>query len=73
MGELTDVIVSKLSGSARKFYEREFEFFDKITGVSGIIRAYPKGPERKKACLDALSQIDVTPGMIINVITNNNK
>uniref|UniRef100_A0AAR5P953 PI3K/PI4K catalytic domain-containing protein n=1 Tax=Dendroctonus ponderosae TaxID=77166 RepID=A0AAR5P953_DENPD len=44
------------------FYEREFDFFDKITNISGEIRQFPKGPERRKACLDALSRIKVQPG-----------
>ena len=59
---LINVITSKLSGPALNFYQREFEFFDKITGVSGVIRPYPKGPERKKACLKALSEIKITQG-----------
>ncbi|KAF6031160.1 hypothetical protein EB796_010518 [Bugula neritina] len=59
---LIDTIISQLSGSARMFYEREFEFFAKITNVSGTIRVFPKGPERKNACLKELSKIDVTPG-----------
>ncbi|XP_067946657.1 phosphatidylinositol 4-kinase alpha-like [Watersipora subatra] len=62
LGELIDVIISQLSGSARKFYEREFAFFDRITGVSAIIRPAPKGPERKKACLDALSKVKLIDG-----------
>lgn len=64
LGELVDIITSQLSGPARRFYEREFEFFDKITNVSGTIRPYPKGAERKKACLEALSQIDITRGTL---------
>ena len=31
-------IKSGLSGAALKFYKREFEFFKKVTGISGIIR-----------------------------------
>ncbi|XP_073997967.1 phosphatidylinositol 4-kinase III alpha isoform X1 [Rhodnius prolixus] len=59
---LTNNIVSTLSGPAKQFYEREFDFFDQITGISGEIRPYPKGPERKKACLEALSKIKVQAG-----------
>ncbi|KAH8025413.1 hypothetical protein HPB51_007725 [Rhipicephalus microplus] len=55
-------IVSCLSGSAKQFYEREFDFFQKITAISGEIRVFPKGAERKKACLNELSKIVVQPG-----------
>lgn len=44
------------------FYEREFGFFGKITAISGEIRPYPKGPERKRACLEALSKVEVQLG-----------
>ncbi|CAH1183299.1 unnamed protein product [Phaedon cochleariae] len=59
---LTNSIVGELSGPAKLFYEREFDFFDKITNISGEIRPYPKGIERKKACLEALSKIKVQSG-----------
>lgn len=55
-------IISQLSGPAKRFYEREFDFFGKITAVSGDIRGYPKGPQRKNACLDALKKIEVQRG-----------
>ncbi|KAF7274503.1 hypothetical protein GWI33_012847 [Rhynchophorus ferrugineus] len=59
---LVSSIVSDLSGPAKMFYEREFDFFEKITAISGEIRPYPKGPERRQACLKALSKIKVQPG-----------
>ncbi|XP_050667764.1 phosphatidylinositol 4-kinase alpha isoform X1 [Leptidea sinapis] len=59
---LTKNIVESLSGPAKAFYEREFDFFSQITNISGLIRPYPKGPERKRACLEALKNIKVQPG-----------
>ncbi|KAG5870616.1 Phosphatidylinositol 4-kinase alpha, partial [Gonioctena quinquepunctata] len=59
---ITNSIAGDLSGPAKLFYEREFDFFDKITNISGEIRPFPKGPERKKACLEALCKIKVQPG-----------
>lgn len=62
LDSLTKNILNALSGPAKQFYEREFDFFEKITNISGEIRPYPKGPERKAACLDALGKIKVQPG-----------
>ncbi|XP_073948128.1 phosphatidylinositol 4-kinase III alpha [Choristoneura fumiferana] len=59
---LTKSIVDTLSGPAKAFYEREFDFFSQITNISGIIRPYPKGADRKRACLEALKNIKVQPG-----------
>ncbi|XP_018572269.1 phosphatidylinositol 4-kinase alpha isoform X2 [Anoplophora glabripennis] len=59
---LTNSIVGDLSGPAKLFYEREFDFFGKITNISGEIRHYPKGGERKRACQGALSKIKVQSG-----------
>lgn len=35
---LIDRISNSLSGTALDFYKREFDFFDKVTSVSGTIR-----------------------------------
>ena len=59
---LIDSIVSSHSGPAWKFNEREFDFFRKITNISGVIRPFPQGPQRKKACLDELEKIQVQTG-----------
>ncbi|CAG2182043.1 unnamed protein product, partial [Oppiella nova] len=59
---LIKTIVDSLSGPAKEFYEREFDFFGKITAISGEIRNYPKGKERKEALLKALRKIQVQLG-----------
>ncbi|XP_046360282.2 phosphatidylinositol 4-kinase alpha-like isoform X1 [Haliotis rufescens] len=55
-------ITKSLAGPALQFYEREFDFFGKITAISGDIRPYPKGPERNEACLKCLSKIQLQQG-----------
>nr|CAH8853050.1 unnamed protein product [Trichobilharzia regenti] len=59
---LTSTIQRNFNGSTLAFYQREFEFFDQITSVSAKIRPFPKGEARKKACLDALREVNVKPG-----------
>jgi phosphatidylinositol 4-kinase len=54
--------VGSLSGHEKSFYEREFSFFREITEISGNIRKFPKGPERKEACLRELAKVKVKQG-----------
>ncbi|KAI1292021.1 Phosphatidylinositol 4-kinase alpha [Halotydeus destructor] len=55
-------IFQSLSGPAKEFYEREFEFFGKVTAISGEIRKFPKGIERKNALLSEIKKVEVLPG-----------
>lgn len=50
------------SGPAKEFFERQFRFFNGITAISGEIRPFPKGDERKKACLDCLKKVKLEEG-----------
>lgn len=43
LSTLSKNIVYSLSGPAKIFYEREVDFFNKITDISGQIRPFPKG------------------------------
>uniref|UniRef100_A0A8D8UEF4 1-phosphatidylinositol 4-kinase n=1 Tax=Cacopsylla melanoneura TaxID=428564 RepID=A0A8D8UEF4_9HEMI len=62
LDSLVQALVASFSGPAKSFYEREFEFFAQITDISGKIRPFPKGAERKRACLEELSKIKLRPG-----------
>ncbi|QQP57676.1 Uncharacterized protein FKW44_002744 [Caligus rogercresseyi] len=59
---LRQAIENGLSGAAKKFYTREFDFFKKVTQVSGKIKEYPKGQQRKTACVKALQEIVLQHG-----------
>ena len=66
IGDLLEQLAGKIkagmTGTALKFYEREFTFFRKVTNISGIIRPYPKGPQRNAECLKALKEVELLPG-----------
>ncbi|KAI6177654.1 1-phosphatidylinositol 4-kinase [Aphelenchoides bicaudatus] len=59
LGKIVERIESRLEGTARRFKESEFELIRALTEVSGIIKPYPKGDERKKECLKALSNVQI--------------
>lgn len=62
LDHLIKSILSDLSGEGKQFYERECDFFGKVTAISGSIRVFPKGPERKQALKKAIKAIVLQEG-----------
>ncbi|CDW56508.1 phosphatidylinositol 4 kinase alpha [Trichuris trichiura] len=62
LSKLVSKIVTSLSGEAKRFHERQFNFFNEITSISAEIKPFPKGRERKDACMRALSRVKVVKG-----------
>uniref|UniRef100_A0A914Y3R6 1-phosphatidylinositol 4-kinase n=1 Tax=Panagrolaimus superbus TaxID=310955 RepID=A0A914Y3R6_9BILA len=56
---LSEKIIKQLEGAARRFYAAEFDLFHEITKISGIIKPFPKGESRKKACLAEFSKVNL--------------
>ncbi|KZT60454.1 hypothetical protein CALCODRAFT_119134 [Calocera cornea HHB12733] len=67
LDRMTDMIVAALSGPARKFYDREFEFFSEVTSISGKLKPYiKKSKVEKKAKIDEwMAQIQVDVGVYL--------
>ena len=52
LDRMTDMVVNSLSGEAREFYDREFDFFKEVTDISGKLKPYiRKTKPEKKVCL----------------------
>ena len=53
-----DSLVSSFSNEERQFYEKEFSFFNEITGISGKLRPYiKKSKSEKKAPAESVTEI----------------
>ena len=62
LDELVSSLINSLSGNAKIFFEKEFDFVRRITSISGEIREYPKGEQRRGALLEALKKFVFEPG-----------
>ncbi|KAJ9086469.1 phosphatidylinositol-4- kinase [Entomophthora muscae] len=64
---IIDRIVNQLSGNDKAFYEREFNFFNKVTGISGSLKPYIKKPkeEKKKKIDEEMKKITVDVGVYL--------
>ncbi|KAL5001414.1 hypothetical protein BDV10DRAFT_5579 [Aspergillus recurvatus] len=62
-----DTLVTSFSDDERDFYQREFSFFNEITGISGKLRPYIKKskPEKKEKIEEELRKIKVEVGVYL--------
>ncbi|KAF9381697.1 phosphatidylinositol-4- kinase [Podila verticillata] len=60
-------IVNGLSGEAKSFYEREFQFFNQVTSISGKLMPLVKKtkPEKKKKIDEEMAKIVVDVGVYL--------
>ncbi|KAE8147640.1 hypothetical protein BDV25DRAFT_159875 [Aspergillus avenaceus] len=62
-----ELLVASFSHDERDFYQREFSFFNDITGISGTLRPYIKKskPEKKEKIEEELRKIKVEVGVYL--------
>ncbi|KAL2834517.1 hypothetical protein BDW59DRAFT_138003 [Aspergillus cavernicola] len=62
-----ETLVTSFSDEERDFYQREFSFFNEITGISGKLRPYIKKskPEKKEKIEEELRKIQVEVGVYL--------
>ncbi|KAL4955055.1 hypothetical protein BDW69DRAFT_161744 [Aspergillus filifer] len=62
-----DKLITSFTDDERDFYEREFSFFNEITGISGKLRPYIKKskPEKKEKIEEELRKIKVEVGVYL--------
>lgn len=67
LDKVMDRLIASFGGSDKDFYEREFAFFNEVTGVSGKLRPYLKAskPEKKQKIEEELRKIKIDPGVYL--------
>ncbi|OUM62674.1 hypothetical protein PIROE2DRAFT_66326 [Piromyces sp. E2] len=67
LDRIIEKIVNPLSGSDKEFYEREFNFFGEVTGISGKLMPFIKcsKPEKKKKIDEEMAKIKVDVGVYL--------
>lgn len=67
LDRVMDSLISSFSGEDRDFYEREFDFFGKVTGISGTLKPLIKRPksEKKQKIEEELRKIQVDAGVYL--------
>lgn len=67
MDQVTDALISSFSREDKNFYEREFGFFGKVTGISGTLKPFIKRPkpEKKQKIEEELRKIQLDVGVYL--------
>ncbi|KAK4546096.1 hypothetical protein LTR36_002233 [Oleoguttula mirabilis] len=65
--KVMDSLISSFSSEDKDFYEREFDFFGKVTGISGTLKPFIKRPkpEKKQKIEEELRKIQVEVGVYL--------
>jgi hypothetical protein len=62
---VVDKIIGNFSPAAKKFFEEEFNFFEQITAISGILKPIATKPGRKAKIRSELEKIAVKPNIYL--------
>lgn len=67
LDKVTTGLVSSFSKEDKAFYEREFDFFGRVTGISGTLKPFIKSPkpEKKQKIEEELRKIQVEHGVYL--------
>lgn len=67
LDQVTARLISSFTGEDKDFFEREFSFFDEVTGVSGKLKPFIKRskPEKKAKIEEELRKIQVEVGVYL--------
>ncbi|RAL15683.1 1-phosphatidylinositol 4-kinase STT4 [Aspergillus homomorphus CBS 101889] len=67
LDQFMDALIASFTDEEREFYEREFTFFNEITGISGKLRPYIKRSkaEKKEKIEEELRKIKVEVGVYL--------
>ncbi|KAK5109748.1 hypothetical protein LTR62_006588 [Meristemomyces frigidus] len=65
--KVMDALINSFSPEDRRFYEREFDFFGKVTGISGTLKPFIKSPkpEKKAKIEEELRKIQLDVGVYL--------
>ncbi|KAK4561138.1 phosphatidylinositol-4- kinase [Recurvomyces mirabilis] len=65
--KVTNALIASFSTEDKSFYEREFDFFGKVTGISGTLKPFIKAPkpEKKAKIEEELRKIQLDVGVYL--------